>query len=123
MKDETIKHIIACEQALARAHLMLDIATIDSLFHPDYVILQPDGSLETKADILQSYRSGQRHWDKAEVTETEVTLHDNFARVIGKWSASGVNNGQAFEYQARFISIWIRTDGTWRNISYQSVEI
>lgn len=123
MNNETIKQIIACEQALAKAHLTLDIETIDSLFHPDYMILQPDGTLETKADVLQSYQSGQRHWDKAEVNDLDVALYDNFARVIGKWSASGVNNGKAFEYHARFISIWIRTDGIWRNISYQSVEI
>ena len=120
---DTIKHIIACEQALAKAHLTLDIEILDSLFHPDYMILQPDGNLERKADVLQSYQSGEGHWDKAELDDLEVTVLGDFARAIGKWSATGVNRGQAFDYQARFISIWIKTEECWRNISYQSVEI
>lgn len=115
--------IIALEQALAAAHITLDLETIDTLLHPDYAIMQPDGTLETKSDVLLSYQSGKRHWDRADVDEMTVSVYDNFARVIGRWSASGVNNGQAFNYQARFISIWIKTNGIWQNISYQSVEI
>lgn len=41
--------IIAAEEALAAAHLTLDRATLDRLLHPDYIIVQPSGEIENKA--------------------------------------------------------------------------
>ncbi len=42
--------IIHAEQKLAQAHLTPDLDMIDSLLHPEYEIIQPDGRIETKAD-------------------------------------------------------------------------
>ena len=104
--------IIAAEQALAAAHLTLDIATIDRLLHPDYVIVQPGGIIEDKAQTLASFAGGDRHWDVAESDEMTVRLR-----------GQGRNGDVQFDYQARFLSTWIREAGEWRNIAYMATEI
>jgi hypothetical protein len=123
MKTDDIEQIIKAEQMLARAHLSLDLSVLDTLFHKDYKIVQPGGRIETKQDVLISYQTGNRNWDKAEVSELEVEIFGEMARVIGLWSAVGLNNGEAFNYQARFISIWIKEDSLWKNIAYSSAAL
>jgi ketosteroid isomerase-like protein len=114
--------IIEAEKAIADAHVTMDIRTIDDLLHDDYVIVQPGGKIESKADVLSSYKTGRRYWNRAEVDELEVRIYEKMARVVGRWTARGANNGVAFDYQARFISIWIK-QGVWKTISYSSSEI
>jgi ketosteroid isomerase-like protein len=116
--------IIDAEQRLAAAHLSLDLATIAALLHEDYVIVQPGGRIETKADVLASYASGERHWDAAAVEGLDVKIYgENTARVVGVWKARGTNRGEKFDYAARFVSIWVKQAGEWCNLSYASAEI
>jgi hypothetical protein len=67
------------------------------LLHEDYVIVQPGGRIETKADVLASYASGERHWDAAAVEQLDVQIYGDAARVVGVWRASGTNAGTPFE--------------------------
>lgn len=120
---DDIEQIIDSEERLARSHLTLDLNEIDLLLHSDYVIIQPNGVIENKDEVLSSYQGGNRKWETAAVSELSVELFDNMARVIGIWSASGMNNGQTFDYQARFISIWLKENNGWKNIVYSSSEL
>lgn len=122
MEDE--KAVVAqAEEALAEAHLTLDLELIDRLLHPDYVMVQTGGEIETKADVLASYKTGNRQWETARSDQLDIRLHDGMAVVVGRWQASGQHGANHFDYSARFLSIWVKQDGAWRNIAYQSTEI
>lgn len=111
------------EQALAAAHLTLDLVTIDRLLHPNYVIVQPGGIHETKMQTLASLQSGDRHWDLAESNELEVRLYGDSAVVTGRWRGQGCNGADRFDYRARFLSMWVREAGEWRNVAYMATEV
>ncbi len=64
--------IAAAEKALAAAHLTLDLAVLDRLLHPGFTILQPDGQLERKGDLIASLQSGERFWEQAQVDDLSV---------------------------------------------------
>lgn len=113
-KDDDLFEIAQAEHALAEAHLTLDLDTIDRLIHPGYIIVQPGGEVETKAEVLASYRTGTRRWDKAQVDQLDIRLHRDAAIVIGRWQASGQNGEQSFDYQARFLSVWVSRTGAGR---------
>ncbi|MBP7960944.1 MAG: nuclear transport factor 2 family protein [Caldilineaceae bacterium] len=115
--------VFQAEERLARAHEMMDLAIIAELLHPNYVMLQPNGQIENRQDVLDSYRSGERHWDMARVGDMTVRLAGETATVTGRWWAIGQNGAEYFDYAARFLSVWVQTDQGWRNIAYSSVEI
>lgn len=117
------KRVLEAEQQLASAHATHDLRRIAMLLHDDYRILQPNGTIETKADVLASYADDDRYWDRAEVANLTVTLHGPVAQVVGLWRASGSNAGTAFDYRARFLSTWLKEGDEWRNLSYTSVEL
>ncbi len=77
--------VFQAEERLARAHETMDLAIIAELLHPNYVMLQPNGQVENRQDILDSYRSGKRHWDMARVGDMTVRLAGETATVTGRW--------------------------------------
>ena len=121
--ESDILSIAEAEIRLAEAHLTLDLSTIDRLLHPGYVIVQPGGKIETKSDVLASYKSGSRHWNSAQSDQLDIKVFGDTGIVTGRWRASGQHGEQEFDYAARFLSVWIKTDGRWQNIAYQSTEI
>ncbi len=122
-REDDFKTIAQAEGKLAEAHVQLDLRTIDHLLHPDYVIVQPGGKTETKAEVLASYNTGTRHWDMAQADQLDIRLSGDTAIVVGRWRASGQNGAERFDYAARFLSIWMKQDGCWLNIAYQATEI
>lgn len=119
--DERV--IAEAERTLAAAHRTLDLTILDRLLHPDYVILQPDGTTESKAQVLASFQTGERHWELAEVDQLEIRLHGQCAVVVGRWRAAGRNGPRRSDYAARFLSIWVNDAGGWRNVAYQSTKM
>ena len=120
---EDFNAVVQAEHQLAAAHLQLDLKTIEHLLHQDYVIVQPGGKVETKAEVLASYHTDTRHWDTAQVDQLDIRLYGDTARVVGRWRASGQHGTERFDYAARFLSIWIKQAGRWQNLGYQSTDI
>ncbi len=117
------KRVLAAEQQLASAHATHDLRRIATLLHDDYRILQPNGTVETKADVLASFANDDRYWALAEVSDLTVALHSTVAQVVGIWRATGSNDGIEFDYRARFLSVWLKEGDEWRNIAYSSAEL
>ena len=123
MSTEAIQAVIDGERQLAAAHLTLDLQIIDELLHPDYVIVQPGGQIESKQDVLASYQTGDRAWYSAQVDDLDVRVYGDTAMVVGHWQASGRNGTEHFDYAARFLSVWVNESGRWQNVGYQATEI
>ena len=81
------------------------------------------GRVVSKAKVIASFDSGERHWDEAHSNEFRVRVYGETAMVIGRWQARGVNAGYAFDYAARYVSMWAWRDGRWQMVSDQSTEI
>jgi len=121
--DLGIEQVRTAEEQLAAAHVRMDVDLIDELLHPDYIIIQPGGIVESKAQVLDSYRSGTRLWELAQSDQMEIRLYGELAVVVGRWQAKGRNGDIDFDYAARFLSVWVRQAGRWMNLTSQSTEI
>lgn len=115
--------LIAAEQQLAAAHVTLDLDQIAQLLHDDYVIIQPGGRTESKEDVLTSYRSGNRRWDRACSDQLDVRLYGDTAVVVGRWTAAGQHGAEHFDYSARFLAVWVYADDRWQNVASQSTDL
>lgn len=120
---DELEAVAQAEYQLAEAHLQLDLKTIEHLLHSDYVMIQPGGEVETKAEVLASYNTGTRHWDTAQTDQLDIRLYGHTAIVVGRWQACGQNGAERFDYAARFLSVWVKQDSRWQNMGYQATEI
>jgi ketosteroid isomerase-like protein len=123
MKNEAQQAIIEAEEHLAAASLNLDLSVFDQLLHPDYVIVQPGGVIKTKAETMASLASDTRHWQVAGSDEMEVRVYGDTAVVTGRWTGKGQNGDEPFDYQARFLSVWVKENRQWCNVAFQSTPI
>jgi ketosteroid isomerase-like protein len=115
--------VLAVERQWTAAHLQGDFATIEHIMASDYMRIGPDGSVAGKAAVLATYQPDRRHWDHAEGDDYDVRVYGDTALVAGRWTARGINNGQPFDYAARFLSVYVRRDGRWQMVAEQSTEI
>ena len=115
------KDVIEQDLNWAEAHRELDIDRIEKIMSKDYQQRQVNGSLKGKAEVLASYRSGNRSWEIAESSDHHIKISGQLAIVIGRWRGKGINHGQAFDYRARFLSIYCLEDQVWRMIYDQSI--
>ena len=119
----TKAEVLEAEERWAMAHLETNVNVIDELMHPDYIIIKPDGSLWDKEIALASYIPGKRDWNEAGSSDHIVNIYGDTAIVIGLWKAKGVNNGNPFDYTARYTSLWVKEKGQLMIVSDQSTEI
>lgn len=119
----TTQEVLAAEEEWTQAHLKTDVKTIDRLMHPDYTIIKPDGEVWNKETALASYVPGKRNWTEARSSKHCVRIYGDTAIVIGLWTAKGENNGIAFDYSARYTSLWVKENDNLRMVSDQSTKI
>jgi ketosteroid isomerase-like protein len=120
---DAVEQVLLAEREWLLAHLQLDVPALDRLMDPDYLQIDSRGGAVGKEQVLASFRSGERHWTEAQSDELFVRVYGNTAVVVGRWQAKGTNAGQYFDYQARYVSMWVRRDGEWRMVSDQSTPI
>lgn len=119
----SIDEVMAVEEAWTLAHLETDVVALDRLMHKDYTIIKPDGSVWDKETALASYVPRIRDWTEAYSSDHQVGIYGDTAVVIGVWRAKGVNNGEAFDYSARYVSVWVKEGDKIQMVSDQSTEI
>ena len=121
--SNAVEQILQPEREWLLAHLDCDVAELDRLMADEYTQVNDKGKVVRKAEVIASFESGARHWDEARSDELQVRVYGEAAVVIGRWQARGVNAGQAFEYAARYVAMWVWRDGRWQMVSDQSTEI
>ena len=120
---DAVEQVLLAEREWLLAHLQLDVAALDRLMDPDYLQIDAGGDTVGKEQVLASLRTGKRHWTEAHSDEHHVRVYGNTAVVVGRWRAKGTNAGRSFDYQARYVSMWVRRDGGWRMVSDQSTPV
>ena len=120
---DPVQEVLSVEHAWTEAHLRGDVQTLEEIMASDYLKIQSDGSLSDKKTTLASYQPDRRAWDVARGDEYDVRIYGDTAVLIGRWTARGNNDGQPFDYAARFLSIYVRRDGRWQMVAEQSTEI
>jgi ketosteroid isomerase-like protein len=123
-KDQsTADGVIGAEQEWLRAHRECDLVSLERMMADEYAQIVEGGEIRTKEEVLATFRAGDRHWDRAESDELDVRVYNDFAVVIGRWRAKGVNAGRPFDYAARYVSVWVYRDERWQMVSDQATSI
>lgn len=120
---QAIQEVIATERRWVQAHRQLDIETLAEILADDYSQIRADGSVIGKAHALASYASRTRHWNYANSDQYQIRVYDNIAILIGRWVGRGENNQEAFDYSARFMAFYIKTDSGWKLTADQSTPL
>ena len=116
-ESATKSKIAALEGAWNQAYKSGDTKALDVLLDNGIVLVNDDGSVQTKAEFLASVKpSGkQAGAQEQQVAPESMSVHvfGNTAIATGVFRAKGVEGRKSYARRERFIDTWIYKDGNW----------
>lgn len=107
--------IIALEKAWNQAYKARDTRALDSILDNEIVLINDDGSVQSKSEFLKSVKSSGDSAQEQQVSPESMTVHafGNTAIATGVFRAKGVDGGKAYVRRERFVDTWILKNGKW----------
>lgn len=112
------KEVISFLDALTEAGLKRDAATLDRLYSDDYFHTNPDGSIMTKAQVLDSYRAAPKSViESNQHDEDKVWLHGDVAFINTRMTIKGRVNQGPYVQHYRVTYIFEKMKSGWRAVN------
>ena len=112
--------LIDMEHQWAKASKAGDADALAPLLSEDFVALDSDGSMRTKAEVLA--RTKKAKWATNEISDMKVKVHGDAAVVTGSWIGKGTDGaGKAVDAKERWADTWVKTSsGKWQCVASAS---
>ncbi|NUQ91973.1 MAG: nuclear transport factor 2 family protein [Acidobacteria bacterium] len=113
----------AAEHRRRAALLDHDANALAHTLAEDFVEVTLNGD-RTRATNLADTRAGRVKWMRLVVTDETVTIFDSLtAAVAGVLDGGGTYDDRPFARYSRFLRVYLRRDGQWRNIAAANVPL
>ena len=102
------------ERQWVKAALASDAEAMAPLLATDFVSVQADGTMQTRAEYVAM--TSKSKWQVYDVSDMKVQVHGDSAVVIGVWTGKGTDGtGKAVDSKERFADTWVKmADGKWQ---------
>lgn len=100
-----------------QAYREKDVALLDRILDPEFVLVSADGGWSTKSDELASLPASTWPHDsfQFEIKRLDV-YNDNTAIISGEGRATGIDTGQPYCLRYQSSNVLIRRDTGWRAV-------
>ena len=105
--------IVALEKAWNQAYKMGDTKSLDAILDDHMVLINDDGSTQSKELFLASVRRSTSREEQVSPESMSVHVYGTTAIATGVFRAKGLDNGKPYTRRERFIDTWILKDGQW----------
>lgn len=117
-------HVLALDNSWNRALERTDTRALDMLLADNFVSIDIDGSMQTKAEFLASLKSPGYHAPSQSVTEqSKVDVYGSSALVLGIFRTHSKVKGKPVTRRERYLDTWVNLNGTWRCVASVAVLI
>lgn len=109
--------VVALEQLWNQAYKSGDTKALDSILDDGIVLVNDDGSVQTKAEFLASVKAtvAQPSAQQQQVAPESLNVHvyGDVAIATGVMKVKGVEGGKAYTRRERFVDTWFYKRGNW----------
>lgn len=91
-------------------------AELRRLVADDYVLVNSDGRVQKKADLIADYLAPDYKIEPFTVLEPVEKVWDDGAVMGGLVHLKGISGGKPFKVSLRFADIWAKRNGKWQVI-------
>ncbi len=118
--EEQIK---ALSDKVVQAELKSDTNLIEKYLADDCTIIHGDGRLFTKAEEIESFKSGALKYEVIDVREKKIRIYGDTAVVIVLVFSKGTYGGKPFSGDFRSSWIFVKQKGNWKKVAYQVTRV
>jgi uncharacterized protein (TIGR02246 family) len=94
-----------------------DAAALDKIYADDYVLVQQDGNVATKAERVGAIKSGDLKFENVEFKNVKVRSYGDSAVALADSSGKSTNKGKTVETAYRITFVAHKTKDGWRLVS------
>ena len=105
------------------AMMRADVQAVAEHLGDELTYTHSGGDTETKAQFLETLRSGRIKYEQIEPADIVVRVYGRTAVVTGRSTMHVRSGGQAQAFQIRFIEVDVLRDGRWLMIAWQTTRL
>ena len=109
--------ILALENAWNQAEIQHDPGAVGQILTDDFVITEPDGTLQSKKDHMAFMKDKSYHYDLLVSEDFRIKVYGTVGVVTGTYHEKGKYKGKIFDRRGRFTDTWIKLNGTWHCVT------
>jgi ketosteroid isomerase-like protein len=122
-EDRLHREVENLESQWLKALIQNDIATVNRLLADDYLGIDPNGTLETKADALAQQRSGTMKITSIEPDNVKVRVYGDTAVVTSRVDVVGHDGDRDISGRYHYTRVYNHRSGEWKIVSFEASRI
>ena len=116
--DQTdVARLDTAYQAAVKAN---DVATMDRLLADNFILVEGDGAVSTRTDLLEEAKSRRITYSHQETLAQTVRVYGDTAVVTAKLWGKGTDAGKPFDWTLWYSDTYVRYAGGWRYVFGQA---
>ncbi len=123
MKHFYQKQVEALERQWRVAALQGDVPAMDRLLSDDFIGITANGTVQTKAETLDSIRTHDVQFNRLDLSEMKASIHGDTAVVTSKAEVDMISGGQPVKGTFRYTRVYLRKAGVWKVINFEATRI
>jgi len=97
-----------------------DTAALDKIWASEYMFINPQGALVTKAERMANLKSSATEFKAINPQQEKLSVHGEVAIDIGRVTLEGTKySGQESSGEYRYMNVWRKTGGEWQMLANQ----
>ena len=121
---ETEKAVTKLEQDMSAALTKADAAAVEGMVADNFHLVNPDGTIQTKAQFVADLKSGAFKLTQNNLSEVKVQAADaDMAVVTYRSEDKGTYKGEDISGQYRWTDVLVKRDGKWQFVVGQGTRI
>jgi ketosteroid isomerase-like protein len=105
--------IIALEKAWNQAYKIGDTKALDAILDKSIVLINDDGSIQTKAEFLASVHATNSQEQQVSPESMHVRVFGDVAIASGVMRVKGTEGGKSYVRREQFVDTWLYKGGKW----------
>ena len=110
-------------EQLNAANLKGDTSFLEKVLADDYTGVRGDGSVLTKAQEIEKYKSGAIKYETNDVQDLKIRVYGHTAVSTSLSSSKNIRDGQQHIGTTRSIRVWVKQNGNWKCVAYQTTRV
>lgn len=117
------QEIKALGDQTVQAQLKGDIGFFEKYLADDYTAIYASGKLYTKAQDIESFKSGDVKFESIDVHERKIRVYGDTAVSVTLSSSKGTRSGKPFSSDYRTTRVWVKQKGNWKMVLFQTTAV
>ncbi len=120
---DAVQAITRIENDWAAAILARDVATIERFEAPEWTFIDPAGTLQTKAQNSDDFKSGAYVCTANHLDHLDVRVYGDTAIALGLETEKSTYKGEDSSGQYRFTDGFVKRNGIWLAVATQICKV